>query len=245
PDRNNNYDIRLHPQRWKNFKEFTYKQLAELMTDYGNIDMPSIAKMARAKQPGLIMVDRTVHGEYENYQTPEQKVPEKPLDYPWETCMTMGEAWGYVPNDKYKSVNKLVHLLADVVAKGGNFLLNVGPKPDGTFPDTVVERLAGIGKWMNINKEAIYASRPIAPYKQANVCYTTTKEGSVYAIYLLEENVVSPSKINLKGFPEITKTINLLGVKEKLKWKQANGSLTIDLSASAKKLQHALVFKIN
>lgn len=279
PDRNNNYDIRLHPQRWKNFKDFTYKQLAELMSDYGSIDilwldggwvrpkatvnaevlswgapipawdqdidMPSIAKMARAKQPGLIMVDRTVHGEYENYQTPEQKVPEKPLDYPWETCMTMGEAWGYVPNDKYKSVNKLVHLLVDVVAKGGNFLLNVGPKPDGTFPDTVVERLAGIGKWMDINKEAIYASKPIAPYKQDNVCYTTTKDGSIYAIYLLEENVVSPSKINLKGFPKIAKIINLLGVKEKLKWKQENGSLTINLSASAKKLQHALVFKIN
>lgn len=278
PNRNNNYDIRLHPQRWKNFKDFTHKQLAELMTDYGSIDilwldggwvrpkstvnaevlswgapipewdqdidMPAIAKMARAKQPGLIMVDRTVHGEYENYQTPEQKVPDKPLEYPWETCMTMGEAWGYVPNDKYKSVNKLVHLLVDVVAKGGNFLLNVGPKPDGTFPDAVVERLAGIGKWMDINKEAIYATKPIAPYKHENVCYTTTKDGTVYAIYLLDENIVLPSKINLKGLVKNAKTINLLGVKGKLKWKQANGSLTIDLSASAKKLKHAFVFKI-
>lgn len=278
PDRNNNYDIRLHPQRWDNFKKFTYSQIEELMSDYGSVDilwldggwvrpkatvnaevlswgapipawdqdvdMPKIAQMARAKQPGLIMVDRTVHGEYENYQTPEQKVPEKPLSYPWETCMTMGDAWGYVPNDNYKSVNTLVHLLIDVVAKGGNFLLDVGPKPDGTFPEPVLERLTGIGAWMDINKEAIYATKPIAPYKTDNVCFTQGKNGTVYALYLLDENQVIPSQITIKSPPKMPKKITLNGIIANLKGKQVGTDLVITLPKQAKNLKHAMVFKM-
>ncbi|MFA6275133.1 MAG: alpha-L-fucosidase [Pedobacter sp.] len=279
PDRNNNYDIRLHPQRWQNFKQYTYNQIEELMSDYGtvdilwldggwvrpkatvneevlswgapipawdqDIDMPKIAKMARAKQPGLIMVDRTVHGEYENYQTPEQKIPEKPLNYPWETCMTMGDAWGYVPNDNYKSTNTLVHLLVDIVAKGGNFLLDVGPKPDGTFPDIVLQRLTEIGQWMDINKEAIYATEPIAPYKTANVCFTKSKNGSIYALYLVDEKSVVPAKITIKSPPKMPKKISLLGVKSAVKWKQNGNDLEIVLPKDAKGLRNALVFKFN
>jgi len=279
PDRNNNYDIRLHPQRWQNFKQYTYNQIEELMSDYGtvdvlwldggwvrpkatvneevlswgapipawdqDIDMPKIAKMARAKQPGLIMVDRTVHGEYENYQTPEQKIPEKPLIYPWETCMTMGDAWGYVPNDNYKSTNTLVHLLVDIVAKGGNFLLDVGPKPDGTFPDVVLQRLAEIGQWMDINKEAIYATAPIAPYKTANVCFTKGKNGSVYALYLVDEKNIFNKILTIKNPPVIPKKVILLGVKSKVNWKKQGKDIIVSLPAVAKGLKNALVFKLN
>ncbi|WP_379087688.1 alpha-L-fucosidase [Pedobacter sp. UC225_65] len=279
PDRNNNYDIRLHPQRWQQFKQFTYNQIQELMSDYGKVDilwldggwvrpkasinaevlswgapipawdqdinMPNIAAMARAKQPGLIMVDRTVHGEYENYQTPEQKVPEKPLDYPWETCMTMGDAWGYVPNDNYKSTNTLIHLLVDIVAKGGNLLLDVGPKPDGTFPEPVLERLTQIGQWMDINKEAIYATQPIAPYKTANVCFTKSKNGSTYALYLIADKSILAQKITIKTPPQMPKKISLLGVRSSITWKQIGADLEITLPATAKDLKHALVFKID
>ncbi|MFD0939951.1 alpha-L-fucosidase [Pedobacter boryungensis] len=279
PDRNNNYDIRLHPQRWQQFKQFTYNQIEELMSDYGkvdilwldggwvrpkatvneevlswgapipawdqDIDMPKIAKMARAKQPGLIMVDRTVHGEYENYQTPEQKIPEKPLNYPWETCMTMGDAWGYVPNDNYKSANTLVHLLVDIVAKGGNFLLDVGPKPDGTFPEIVLQRLTEIGQWMDINKESIYETEPIAPYKSENVCFTKGKRGNIYALYLINEKSVVPAKIMLKSLPKIPKRVSLLGVKSVVKWKQIGNDFEIVLPKDTKGLKHALVFKFD
>ncbi|WP_316785731.1 alpha-L-fucosidase [Pedobacter frigiditerrae] len=278
PDRNNNYDIRLHPQRWDNFKKFTYNQIEELMSDYGSVDilwldggwvrpkatvneevlswgapipawdqdinMPNIAKMAREKQPGLIIVDRTVHGEYENYQTPEQKIPEKPLNYPWETCMTMGDAWGYVPNDNYKSTNTLIHLLVDVVAKGGNFLLDVGPKPDGTFPEPVLQRLTEIGNWMDINKEAIYATRPIAPFKTENVCFTESKTGILYALYLIDEKSVAPLKIRIKSPPKMPKKVTLFGLKSTLKWKQIGDDLEIVLPIGAKDLKHALVFKM-
>lgn len=279
PDRNNNYDIRLHPDRWKKFKQFTYNQLEELMSDYGpvdilwldggwvrpkatvnaevlswgapipawdqDIDMPSIARMARTKQPGLIMVDRTVHGEYENYQTPEQRIPDKPLPYPWETCMTMGDAWGYVPNDNYKSTNTLIHLLIDIVAKGGNFLLDVGPKPDGTFPEAALQRLTEMGSWMDINKEAIYETKPIAPYKVDNVCFSVRKNGSVYALYLLGEGAAVAQTLTIKSLPKIPKKITLLGIKSSLKWKLAGADVQITLPKGAMDLKHALVFKFD
>ena len=89
--------------------------------------------MARSYQPGMLVVDRTVTGEYENYTTPEQEVPNEPLPFPWETCMTMGDSWSYVPNDNYKSSHKLIQLLVKIVSRGGNFLLNIGPGPDGDW----------------------------------------------------------------------------------------------------------------
>ena len=70
-----------------------------------DIDMDRIAAMARSNQPGLLIVDRTVHGRYENYLTPEQNIPKEKLNIPWESCITLGGAWSYVPNDKFKSTN--------------------------------------------------------------------------------------------------------------------------------------------
>src|SRR5215218_10911878 len=92
-----------------------------------DIDMPAIATMARQAQPGLLVVDRTVHGPYENYQTPEQRIPAQQLDHPWESCMTLANNWGYVPGDVFKSPTKVIHTLIEVVAKGGSLLLGVGP----------------------------------------------------------------------------------------------------------------------
>ena len=82
-----------------------------------DIDMPKIATMARQAQPGLLIVDRTVHGPYENYQTPEQKIPEKQLDNPWESCLTLANNWGYVANDQFKTSAKIIHTLIEVVQK--------------------------------------------------------------------------------------------------------------------------------
>ncbi|MCF0206748.1 MAG: alpha-L-fucosidase, partial [Bacteroidales bacterium] len=76
-----------------------------------DVNMPKIAEMARKNNPDMIIVDRSVHGKYENYQTPEQQVPDTLLPYPWETCMSMGDSWSYVSTDNYKSTNKLIHLL--------------------------------------------------------------------------------------------------------------------------------------
>lgn len=165
-----------------------------------DINMPRIARMARDNNPDLLIVDRSVGGKYENYRTPEKQIPDEPLPYPWETCMTMGDSWSYVNNDNYKSTNQLIHMLCDIVAKGGNLLLNVGPNANGEIPEPCLLRMEEIGEWLKANGEAIYGTRPLKPYAKNNVRYTQSKDGMHrYIIYLLDEGVNPPSRIEVDG----------------------------------------------
>jgi len=202
-----------------------------------NIDMPKMAALARRNQPGLIVVDRAVGGPYENYRTPEQTIPDLPLPYPWETCMTMGDSWSYVPDDNYKSTRTLVQMLVDVVAKGGNYLLNVGPKPDGRLPEEAIVRLREIGAWMDINGEAIYASRPVAPYMDGKFRYTKLANGDVYAIYLADEGESQlPARLSIPGSaPRDGESISVLGADAQLKWQREGGQTVVRIPASVRR----------
>ncbi len=193
--------------------------------------------MGRRHQPGLIVVDRSVSGEFENYRTPEQQIPEIPLDYPWETCMTMASSWSYVPGDIYKPAGTIIHYLVDIVAKGGNYLLNIGPSPLGDYDTIAYSRMKEIGAWMKINGDAIYGTRPVAPYKENNICFTQNKDKRVNAIYLAgNEETKLPPFITLKGIkPAQKSTIQLLGSTLKLKWKTVNGETRIIIPESLQK----------
>lgn len=130
------------------------------------------------------MVDRAVPGTYQNYLTPEQHIPNKGLPYPWETCMTMANSWSYVPNDVYKPTDELVEKLVDVVSKGGNFLLNIGPDPLGEFDSAAYNRLKAIGDWMNLNGEAIYNSRKYSSFSEGDyIRYTQSKDGKTVYVF--------------------------------------------------------------
>jgi alpha-L-fucosidase len=281
-DRNVNYDPAKHPDRWQKFKDFTYNQIQELMTDYGkvdilwldggwvrpkstidttvdwqksitfnqDIDMPKIAAAARIKQPGLIVVDRTVAGPYENYTTPEQQVPSQPLDHPWESCITMGNSWSYVPGDHYKSANEIVNLLVKIVSRGGNLLMNIGPGPDGDWDPVAYSRLQEIGKWIKINGEGIYNSTSVAPYSEGSTYYTkSNNSNSIYAFVTGEkELVLLPEFVifHLQGISKI-KAITLLGTNKKMKFTTANGEIKVTVPAGLQTqsgLSHAAVFKI-
>ena len=152
-----------------------------------DIDMPRLVAEARARQPGLIVVDRAVEGPYQNYLTPEARVPEQALPHPWEVPMPMAQSWSFVPNDTYKSPRVLIHMLADVVAKGGNLLLNIGPGPDGQWHEAAYDRLEALGAWMRVNEEAIYGTRAVEPFAEGNIRLTQGKDGAVYAVYLAAE----------------------------------------------------------
>lgn len=202
-----------------------------------DIDMPKIADMAREAQPGLLMVDRTVHGPYENYQTPEQRVPDKQLEHPWESCMTLGGAWGYVPGDKFKSSAKVIHTLIEVVAKGGSLLLGVGPKADGTLPDDAVARLKEVGTWLEKNGAAIYNTRIVKHYQDGDVFFTKNKTtATTYALVCLKEGQTLPPTINWKGnAPKKGTTMQLLQTGEKVKWEADGERVKVYLPSSIKK----------
>lgn len=208
-----------------------------------DIDIPAIAAMARAAQPGLLMVDRTVHGPYENYQTPEQSIPAQQLDHPWESCMTLANNWGYVPGDPFKSSARVIHVLAEVVAKGGSLLLGVGPKPDGTLPDEVIQRLEEIGKWTNVNGAAIYNTRTIPHYRDGNIFFTQSKQpGTRYAIVCLEEGKPVPATVQWTvNIPKKGSKVKYLPTGESVKWTVEGDSVKVWLPASVLKQGSAAV----
>lgn len=257
-DRNPNYDIKTYPERWQNFVKYTQNQLDELTTNYGKVDilwldggwirpsssvkkgrqnldinMKQIAETARKKQPGLIVVDRWVPGEYEDYLTPERKVLEKPIPVPWESCVTLGNDWGWVPNDKYKSGTDVIQLLTGIVAKGGNLLLGVGPDGKGNFEPKIEQALAEVGKWLDVNGEAIYATKPIAPYSEGNLYYTSKGDKTVFGIYLPKANEKEiPAEIVIKNNVKGKLNVMLLGSKTKLSYKNVDGGIAVTIPKS-------------
>jgi alpha-L-fucosidase len=211
-----------------------------------DIDLEKIAVMARKNQPGLLVVDRTVHGKFENYLTPEQNIPSTKLDHPWESCITLGDAWGHVPNDQYKSSAKIIHTLAEIVAKGGSLLLGVGPGPDGTLNQTQVQRLKEIGSWLEVNGKAIYHTRTTEHFQDGKIFFTRGKNDELYAIWCLEEGAPIPAEITWrKNLPTKGTTMKLVSSGESVKWKIQEDAVIVTLP---KKIQQsgktpALVFE--
>ncbi len=214
-----------------------------------DIKMDELVVEARKKQPGLIVVDRAVHGKNQNYLTPENRVPEKPLPYPWESCIISGGGWSWTPDAKYMSGRKAIHMLVDIVAKGGNLLLNVAPNALGEWDEGAYTLLEEIGEWMKVNNEAIYNTRSKAPYKSDNICITTKKDGTVYLIYLVKKGQTDiSSQITFQGYiPSDDAKVEILGFNLQLKWTKKGDTTIIQIPQKIKsKLLGtvAFVFKI-
>lgn len=120
--------------------------------------------------------------QYGDFCTPEQRIPANGIEgVYWETCMTMNKSWGYNQHDHaWKSSTILIRNLIDIVSKGGNYLLNVGPKADGSLPEESIERMKAIGEWMNRNGDAIYGTTA-SPYGKPAWGRYTQKPGTLYA----------------------------------------------------------------
>jgi alpha-L-fucosidase len=191
-------------------------QLKELITNYGDIGVlwfdgeweeswtneygKDLYNYVRNLQPGIVINNRvdvgrsgmaglTRPGEYAgDFGTPEQEIPATGLPgVYWETCMTMNNHWGYNKADNnWKSSTDLIRKLADISSKGGNFLLNVGPKADGTFPDESKSILETIGKWLDQNGDAIYGTQA-SPFKKLDFgrcTYKLQKENSRFYFHV-------------------------------------------------------------
>jgi alpha-L-fucosidase len=158
-------------------------QLHELMTNYGPVDVvfldgpaEGLREVVWDLQPDAVVTRGAI-------DTPEQRVPGVPLDRAWEACVTMGTEWPYKPaHETYKTPTELIELLIETRAKGGNLLLNVGPKPDGELPIEQEERLRHLAFWNFVNGEAIYQVRPWVVTNEGNVWFTRRKGAdTVYA----------------------------------------------------------------
>jgi alpha-L-fucosidase len=228
------------------FNNVALPQIKELITNYGDIavlwwDTPNQITSAQAQeitdllkkyQPGIITNDRLKRGDFpRDFKTPEQKIPNLfELDgKDWETCMTMNDTWGYRTGDKkWKSSKDLVQKLVDIASKGGNFLLNVGPKPDGTFPEESVTRLAEVGDWMKKYSAAIYGTHanPAGDVTWGRITAKDDKKNTT--LYLSVFNWPADGKLILNGLTNKVVSAQLIGYKAALKINQSNdGSLEL------------------
>jgi alpha-L-fucosidase len=185
-----------------------------------------------------------------DFQTPERRNITQIYNIPWETCDALDPtSWGYnkrTPDDKYMTTNELIDYLADIVSKGGNLLINIGPRSDGTIPEVMKERLLGAGAWLSVNGEAIYGTRPWSVYgegptkkefgswdnqegeyqfKAGDIRFT--RKGNVLYAILLEW---PGSEIIIKSLKGVKiSEASMLGTEGKIQWKETEQGLIFSL----------------
>jgi alpha-L-fucosidase len=234
--RYSSYSPKDNIEQWNKYNEFVKNQLVELSEDYGDLDilwldggwvnkgeelldMDNIISSVRKNQPDILVVDRTIGGKYENYVTPERKIPEIPPKKAWESNIPIANNWGFCPNDHYKSFEEILITFVRIVSLGGNLILGVGPKPNGELPEDSLKVMEDLGEWLEVYGEGIYATRPWN-VKLPQGWYGTKNKDNYYLFFedkaqSLEINSLFDSEseviiINLLTREQITKEEDIL-----------------------------------
>ncbi|WP_406144581.1 alpha-L-fucosidase [Streptomyces sp. NBC_01012] len=236
-DRRHNYDIATKPAKWRSFVEFTHRQIEELLTGYGEINVlwldagwvhapdepigiDEIADRARELRPDILVVDREVHGPHENYRTPEQEVPESNPGHPWESCVTMTPSWCSTRVDEpAKPMTEIAATLVRIVARGGNYLIGVGPDATGKISRHVVERMTRLGALLRSIGPAVYGSRAVPDTLGAegdlewHLTRTGDEQGphAVHALGLYGDDGPRTARLTVRGWPSPGCVAALLG----------------------------------
>lgn len=166
---------RSTPEQWARYQQYLRRQLTEILTDYGTIDLlwfdgewerseeewdsAGLRALIKSLQPDVVINDRLLG--QGDYKTPEQGFPVTAPSGPWELCLTIGQMWAWRPGDtKSKSTTSLITTLIEVASRGGNLLLNIGPKGDGSLNESQVATLEEIGAWMDVHSESVVDVSP-------------------------------------------------------------------------------------
>lgn len=245
----NKYDIKDEPQRWQKFLKFNFAQMKELDTTWkpdlywfdGDWEQraedwkaDSIVEMLRSTNPNVVINSR-IQG-YGDYATPEIGVPVvRPKERYWELCYTINDNWGYRHKDtNFKTPQMLLCTFVDCLNMGGNLLMDIGPKADGTIPQEEIDVLKAFGRWTSKHEEAIYQTRAGIPAGYFNGYTTLNKKGDVLYLYLPYHPI---GTLPLKGVINTVKKIRVVGsdtelnfsVYNKLSWSEVPGVIYIDL----------------
>jgi len=250
---------KVNPNFPNYIENYMKPQLKELLTNYGDIGVmwfdgewipayttemgKDVYNYIRNLQPDIIINNRVdkgrkgmegldAEGDFAgDFGTPEQEIPATGVPgVDWESCMTMNDTWGYKSfDDNWKSKETLIQNLVDIVSKGGNFLLNVGPTAEGEIPSASVERLAAMGDWMDVNSEAIYGAQA-SPYEKPEWGRYTVKDGTLYAHIF---DWPADGKLVIPQLESAQSAYALVAPGEELTIESGEGGTTVSLPANA------------
>lgn len=247
------YDINQEPERWDNFVEFRNKQVEEISRLYrpdlfwfdGDWDFSAEEWKAKELRDMIlsylpeVVINSRLNG-YGDYGTPEQGVPvTRPQAQFWELCMTMNDSWGYQGNDhNYKTPNQIIRIFVDCISRGGNLLLDIGPREDGVIPAEQINILEKLGRWTHKHAEAIYSTTAGIPYDHFYGPTTLSKDGKTLFLFL---DYMPKGSVVVKGIKNHINRIRVVGNGIKLSWEiigkqywsENPGLLYIDIPASA------------
>lgn len=228
------YEIEKNPELWQQFCDFNFAQMRELNDAYkpdlywfdGDWDCtseqwraPELLAMVRETNPDVVINSR-IQGNGD-YATPELGVPVvKPAEQWWETCMTINDSWGFRKQDIwYKSEMTVLRMFVNCMSLGGNLLLDIGPRADGTIPEEEVSMLRMLGKWIKKHEEAVYSTRAGIPDGHVQGYTTLNQAGDVLYVYL---PYVPNESIEVKGLKTKIKNVRVVGTDRTLEWELYN-----------------------
>lgn len=237
PDTRNNYPQKQQDQLtpWQRFIKFNNGQMKELNTNFNpdlwwfDGDWEKTSEQWRAEalkdtllawNPSVIVNSRLkTHGDY---STPEQGVPIVRPEGAWEFCMTMNDNWGYFPSDtNYKPISQIIRTFVEVIASGGNLLLNIGPKPDGSIATEQLERLEALGDWIKKHETAVFSTKAGLPYGHFYGPTLLSKDDTKIYLALFD---TPKDYISLKGIQNKIKSIKVVGTNEELDFERNGGA---------------------